>query len=442
VKKSHQVFASPLEVTKLEGTDFARIGIALAACILLLVGGAVEGSAWSKLSASPIMDDAIDEVSYPFRGIIRTHRVTSIPRPLNINILEVTLTDPGISLFVTPGNPDSERAPCGEVIARKTTTFVAEFGLQVGINGDFSDPDCSFSGDEGETTGVYGLGVSYRKEMPDHGLSEIPRDQYSPHSNRPALTFTHKNEAYIGCYGEDKPFPPEVYNAVGGNKMLVENGLPVDPTTWDPIGKALEPHPRTSVGLSSDGSKLIIIVVDGRQEGFSEGVTLPELAEYLIEFGAYTGLNLDGGGSSTLVFGMSSGPEIINRPPDGKERVRANHLGIYAAPSTFMPVYPEGDALVSTLWQNYPNPCNPETWIPFALSRDVHVAIRIHDLGGHLVRTLDLGHKSAGIYVSRGKAGYWDGRNEAGETVASGIYFYNIQAGEFAATKKMVMRVK
>jgi hypothetical protein len=204
----------------------------------------------------------------------------------------------------------------------------------------------------------------------------------------------------------------------------------------------LEFHPRTSVGLSSDGSKLIIIIVDGRQEGFSEGVTLPEMAEYLIEFGAYTGLNLDGGGSSTLVFGTSSGPEIINRPPDGKERVRANHLGIYAGPSTFMPVYPEGDALVSTLWQNYPNPCDSETWIPFILSRDVHVAIRIYDLSGGLVRILDLGHKSAGIYVSRGKAGYWDGRNEAGETVASGVYFCNIRADGFAATKKMVMRAK
>ncbi len=166
------------------------------------------------------------------------------------------------------------------------------------------------------------------------------------------------------------------------------------------------------------------------------------MAEYLIEFGAYTGLNLDGGGSSTLVFSTSSGPEVINRPPDGKERVRTNHLGIYAAPSTFMPVYTDGYTLVSTLWQNYPNPCNPETWIPFALSRDVHVAIRIYDLSGGLVRTLDLGHKSAGMYVPRGKAGYWDGRNEDGETVTSGIYFYNIQAGGFAATKKMVVRVK
>ena len=424
----------------MEGTDFARIGITLAVCVLLLVGGAVQGKTWSKLVAPPIMEDAIDEVSYPFRGIIRTHRVTSIPRPLNINILEVALTDPGISLFVTPGNPDPERAPCGEVIARKTTTFVAEFGMQVGINGDFSDPDCSFSGDEGEPTGVYGLGVSYRKKMPDLMLSEIPRDQYSSHNNRPTLAFTQTNEAYIGCYEEDKPFPPEVYNAVGGNKILVENGRPVDPTTWNSIGGALELHPRTSVGLSSDGSRLIIIVVDGRQERFSEGVTLPEMAEYLIEFGAYTGLNLDGGGSSTLVFSTFSGPEIINRPPDGKERVRANHLGIYAVPSNF--VYPDGYTLVSTLWQNYPNPCNPETWIPFALSRDVHVAIRIYDLSGGLVRTLDLGHKSAGMYVPRGKAGYWNGRNEAGETVASGIYFYNIQAGDFAATKKMLVRVK
>ncbi|MFC1716980.1 PKD domain-containing protein [Candidatus Poribacteria bacterium] len=92
-----------------------------------------------------------------------------------------------------------------------------------------------------------------------------------------------------------------------------------------------------------------------------------------------------------------------------------------------------------TLLQNYPNAFNPETWIPYQLPADMGVAIRIYNISGRLVRTLDLGHKSAGFYTSKDKAAYWDGRNESGEHVSSGIYFYNIQAGEFTATKKMTV---
>ena len=90
------------------------------------------------------------------------------------------------------------------------------------------------------------------------------------------------------------------------------------------------------------------------------------------------------------------------------------------------------------LSQNYPNPFNPDTWIPYQLAEDVNVTIRIHDASGRLVRTLDLGRKPAGFYTNKVKAAYWDGRNEAGEQVASGIYFYTIQAGEFTATRKML----
>lgn len=93
----------------------------------------------------------------------------------------------------------------------------------------------------------------------------------------------------------------------------------------------------------------------------------------------------------------------------------------------------------SALLQNFPNPFNPETWIPYQLREDSEVTIRIYDATGGLVRGLELGHKSAGLYVSRDRAAYWDGRNETGEAVASGVYFYAIQAGEFAATRKMIV---
>ena len=87
----------------------------------------------------------------------------------------------------------------------------------------------------------------------------------------------------------------------------------------------------------------------------------------------------------------------------------------------------------------YPSPGNPNIWIPFTLADARHVVIKIHDMSGRLIRTLDIGHISAGFYTTKEKAAYWDGRNGAGEEVSSGVYFYTIQAGDFTATRKLVI---
>ena len=94
----------------------------------------------------------------------------------------------------------------------------------------------------------------------------------------------------------------------------------------------------------------------------------------------------------------------------------------------------------TVLLTNYPNPFNPETWIPYRLANPAKVAVSIHAADGNLVRTLILGQQSAGIFESRHRAAYWDGKNEIGETVASGIYFYTLTAGDFTATRKMLIR--
>ncbi len=91
------------------------------------------------------------------------------------------------------------------------------------------------------------------------------------------------------------------------------------------------------------------------------------------------------------------------------------------------------------LLQNYPNPFNPETWIPYHLAQDAEATISIYDVMGRIVRTIELRHKPAGIYVSRARAAYWDGRGSDGEAVVSGVYFYSIRAGEFAATHRLVI---
>ena len=92
------------------------------------------------------------------------------------------------------------------------------------------------------------------------------------------------------------------------------------------------------------------------------------------------------------------------------------------------------------LFPNYPNPFNPETWLPYQLAETAEVTVTIHAADGKLVRTLALGQLPAGTYQSRSRAAYWDGQNAQGEPVASGIYFYTLQAGDFSATRKMVIR--
>ena len=89
---------------------------------------------------------------------------------------------------------------------------------------------------------------------------------------------------------------------------------------------------------------------------------------------------------------------------------------------------------------NYPNPFNPETWIPYELAESADVTLKIYSVDGVLIRTLSLGHQAAGIYQSYSRAVYWDGQNEIGEPVASGIYFYTFTASDFTATRKMLMR--
>ena len=91
------------------------------------------------------------------------------------------------------------------------------------------------------------------------------------------------------------------------------------------------------------------------------------------------------------------------------------------------------------LLANYPNPFNPETWIPYRLAEDAFVTLTIYDINSRVVRTLEVGHRIASAYENRSKAVHWDGRNNVGEGVASGVYFYTLTASDFSATRKMLI---
>ena len=114
--------------------------------------------------------------------------------------------------------------------------------------------------------------------------------------------------------------------------------------------------------------------------------------------------------------------------------INADINNVQGAPSA--PVLPAETALLS----NYPNPFNPDTWIPYQLAKAAEVTVTIYDVKGMVVRQLALGHQPVGFYQNRPRAAYWDGRNVLGEPVASGVYFYTLKAGEFTATRKMLIR--
>ena len=114
---------------------------------------------------------------------------------------------------------------------------------------------------------------------------------------------------------------------------------------------------------------------------------------------------------------------------------RTSLKGILFLEQLLMALTPKETALLP----NYPNPFNPETWIPYQLAKAADVSLTIYDIQGNIVRSLDLGYQSAGLYQNRTRAVYWNGRNNIGEKVVSGVYFYTLSAGNFSATRKMLI---
>ena len=127
----------------------------------------------------------------------------------------------------------------------------------------------------------------------------------------------------------------------------------------------------------------------------------------------------------------------------GRHRVA---MGTYSSTGVGVGVEPLGRHITTlgnikrtALLQNYPNPFNPETWIPYQLADDAVVTVTIYDQRGHIVRRLDFGHQKSGNYRDKANAAHWDGRNQNGEPVTSGTYYYQLRAGDYTALRRMVI---
>lgn len=255
-----------------------------------------------------------------FSGVVYTREVRSSPRPLVVHIATVDLRQPGVRLLVTPGDPDGERS----LRAQTTSAFLERHRLQLAVNGDGFTPWYSTSllryyPHAGDPVDPLGFAAS-EGEMYAQGNGVAP-----------TLYISRNNRARF-----NQPIGA-VYNAISGNLMLVAAGKPVPEALQAEAAEVLQP--RTALALDKSGRKLIIVVVDGRQPGYSEGATLAELAEIVIAHGGFYAMNMDGGGSSTLVMADKNGKaRLLNSPIDqnipGRERPVGNHLGVYAAPAS------------------------------------------------------------------------------------------------------------
>lgn len=233
-------------------------------------------------------------------GIEHCSAFTNKPRLMRIQAIRVDLHEPTIKLLVTPSNGDRPK----DCDARQPSAFMREFKCQVVINGSAFTPPLAHPGDPVDVRGV--------------SLSN--GNLYSPPNKFDALLFDRQNRGWLDQAPIDTA---NAYQGLSGFYALLVDG--------NNVGTSRKVHPRSAAGISQDGRYLILMALDGRRVGYSEGATTAETAEWMAGLGAYHALNLDGGGSTAMVIeGIDGQPLVINRPSGQFERHVANHLAVFA----------------------------------------------------------------------------------------------------------------
>jgi hypothetical protein len=273
---------------------------------------------------------AAESVSFPFFGVKHTDRTETAPRPLRIHVMTIDLSNPAIGFLVTP-----QIGP-RDTLIQTTRQFLSVSSAQLAINAHFFTP---FPDDGTGTTSLIGLAASSVTSGPQgHAYAPFERNLGGAFQiDLPALNIDANNVATLVYqaagdatgYATDPPVVP--HNAVSGNEQLVSNGLNVAGTTA--FDTTL--NPRSAIGIAP-GGKLILLTVDGRQPGVSEGMTTSELADLLrFDYGVIDAVNLDGGGSTTLAI-ADPAPRLVNVPVGvnnipNTERLVGSSLAVFAS---------------------------------------------------------------------------------------------------------------
>jgi len=251
-----------------------------------------------------------------FRGIVYKRNVGLIARPAVVHIVTIDLSVAGVKALVTPPQAVGKN---NSTSARTTSQFLQEFKLQLAVNANYFHPfrektPWDYYPRSGDITYAVGQAISNGKH-------------YSKADNNwGVLCVSQQNRIQILDTGN---CPKNTLQGIAGNDVFIQEGESVKSES-----KEDKPYPRVAVASSKQGNILWLIVVDGKQPLYSEGVTIAELTGIVQSLGAYTALNLDGGGSTTLVMTKNGKPKLLNAPIHTKlpmhERPVANHLGFYA----------------------------------------------------------------------------------------------------------------
>jgi hypothetical protein len=261
-----------------------------------------------------------------FEGVSHQSLPAQGPFPMSIQVLRIDLTAPGLSLVVTPGDSSDGH----EYRALRTSEALLAQDWQAAVNGGYFLPFAGGSpgGDDyipqpGQGTDVSGAAIH-------DGRVVSPVEPDLDRRVNAILCIWREAEVVIAD-GQD--CGPGVREAMAAGPRLLRDGRRLSYEAFDAAYGAAR-HPRTAVGLDTRRRLAWLVTVDGRQPGFSEGASLDELTDIFVALGASDAINLDGGGSTTMVVAAPGGPRVLNRPihtaVPGRERPSANHLGVRA----------------------------------------------------------------------------------------------------------------
>lgn len=263
-----------------------------------------------------------------FQGITYSRQIKQQPRPQTVHIVEIDLTAPGLKPLATPSQSgavayEGKTVPT-ETLAQRTSDFVETQGVQLAINGNFFYPfrevtPWNFYPHLGD--GVNTIGIA----MSDGKLVSPPQENW-------ISLCLMDGQAEIRADGDCR----HSLQALAGKMVVLENGAPTEAATQQIAKDGAKPYPFNIVGLDTTGTQLWLVLVDGKQPLYSEGMTMEEVLDLLQELGVETALQLDGGGSTTVAMDTPSGAKVLNVPAHtkipGRQRPVANNLGFFAEP--------------------------------------------------------------------------------------------------------------
>lgn len=266
-----------------------------------------------------------------FQGVTYERHVHKSPRPLLFHVVAVDLTHPGIGFLVTPPAPDSVSVsqdaakPKVKVPADTVPGFLAAHGVQVAVNGSYFSPH--------HVRSPWHYFPQVGELAYPQGVSIANGERYSsPAEGWAALCVLSPRDIRI----TEGDCPLGTQQGLAGDVQFVKNGQLYTDGLVILKENPMRLMPRSAIALDKANERLWIVVVDGRQKGYSEGVTLAELSDFVTALGADSALNLDGGGSSALAIDAPNQPTVLNSPIQARVpmllRPVANHFGIYAQP--------------------------------------------------------------------------------------------------------------